>query len=51
MMSVSNGLLREHLYPVEKHYESIDKKLLEIPKVGNWEGLKFPVNFSDINKF
>ena len=39
------------LNPVEKHSERIDKKLREISKVFNWEGLKFPVNLSDINKF
>ena len=38
--------------PVEKHYERIDKKKLqEISKVLNWDGLKFPVNLSNINKF
>ena len=37
--------------PVEKHSEHIDKKLRETSKIHNWEGLKFPVNLSDINKF
>ena len=39
------------LNPVEKHSERIDKKLRETSKVLNWEGLKFPVNSSDINTF
>ena len=39
------------LNPVEKHSERIDQKLRETSKVVNWEGLKFPVNLSDINKF
>ena len=34
-----------------KQSERIDKKLRETSKVLNWEGLKFPVNLSDINKF
>ena len=38
------------LNPVEKHSEPIDKKLRETSKVLNWEGLKFSVNLSDINK-
>ena len=39
------------LNPVEKHSEGIDKKLREKSKVLNWEGLKFPVSLTDINKF
>ena len=39
------------LNQVEKHSERIDQKLQETSKVFNWEGLKFPVNLSDINKF
>ena len=39
------------LNPVEKNSERIDIKLRETSKNLNWEGLKFPVNFSDINKF
>ena len=39
------------LNPVEKHSDCIDKKLPETSTVLNWEGLKFPVNLSDINKF
>ena len=41
------------LDPVEKHSESIyiDHKLRETSMVLIWEGLKFPVNLSDINKF
>ena len=39
------------LNPVEKNSERIDKKLRETSKDLNWEGLKFPVNLSDINKF
>ena len=39
------------LNPVETHAERIDKKLRETSKVLNWEGLKCPVNLSDINKF
>ena len=34
-----------------KKSERIDKKLRETSKDLNWEGLKFPVNLSDINKF
>ena len=34
-----------------KNSERIDKKLRETSKDLNWEGLKFPVNLSDINKF
>ena len=34
-----------------KNSERIDKKLRETSKDLNWEGLKFTVNFSDINKF
>ena len=34
-----------------KTLEHIDQKLRETSKVLNWEGLKFPVNLSDINKF
>ena len=39
------------LNPIEKNNERIDKKLRETSKDLNWEGLKFPVNLSDINKF
>ena len=39
------------LNPVEKNSERIDRKLRETSKTLNWEGLKFPVNFSDINIF
>ena len=39
------------LNPVEKNSERIDKKLREKSEVLNWDGLKFPVNLSDINKF
>ena len=49
MMCVSNGLLHEH--QVKKHSERIDQTLRETSKVLNWEGQKFPVNLSDINKF
>ena len=34
-----------------KNSESSDRKLLEKSKTLNWDGLKFPVNLSDINKF
>ena len=34
-----------------KNSERIDKKLREKSEVLNWDGLKFPVNLSDINKF
>ena len=34
-----------------KNSERIDKKLQETSKTLKWEGLKFPVNLSDINKF
>ena len=39
------------LNPVENHPDHIDRNLRETSKVLNWEGLKFPVNLSDINKF
>ena len=39
------------LNPVEEHSERIDNILRETSKVLNREGLKFPVNLSDINKF
>ena len=39
------------LNPVEEHSVRIDKILREKSKVLHWKGLKFPVNFSDINKF
>ena len=39
------------LNPVEKNSESIDKKLRKKSEVLNWDGLKFPVNLSDFNKF
>ena len=34
-----------------KNSERIDRKLRETSETLNWEGLKFPVNLSDINKF
>ena len=34
-----------------KNSERIDRKLREPSKTLNWEGLKFSVNLSDINKF
>ena len=34
-----------------KNSERIEKKLRETSKDLNWEGLQFPVNLSDINKF
>ena len=34
-----------------KNSERIDKKLRGKSEVFNWDGLKFPVNLSDINKF
>ena len=39
------------LHPVENLPERIDRALRETSKVLNWEGLKFSVNLSDINKF
>ena len=36
---------------VEKNSKRIDRKLREKSKVLNWEGLKFPMNLIDINKF
>ena len=39
------------LNPVEQNSERIDKKLREKSEVLNWDGLIFPVNLSDINKF
>ena len=34
-----------------KNSERIDRKLRETTKTLSWEGLKLPVNLSDINKF
>ena len=39
------------LTPAAKNSERIDKKLREKSEVLNWDGLIFPVNLSDINKF
>ena len=39
------------LNPVEKYSERNAIKLRETSMVLNWEGLKFPVNLIDINKF
>ena len=39
------------LNPVEKNSERIDIKLREKSEVLNWEGLRFAVNLSDVNKF
>ena len=50
-MSVSNGRSHERSNSVEKNPDHIDLKLRETSKTLNWEGLKFPVNLSDINKF
>ena len=36
---------------VEKNSERIERKLRETSKTLHWEGLKFPVNLSDINNF
>ena len=34
-----------------KNSGRIDRKLRETSKTINWEGVKFPVNLSDINKY
>ena len=39
------------LNPVETNSERIDRKRRETSKSLNWEGLKFPVNLSDISTF
>ena len=39
------------LNPVENYPERIDRKHRETSKIVSWEGLKFSVNLSDINKF
>ena len=39
------------LNPLEKNSERIDIKRRETSMTLNWEGLKFPVNLSDIKKF
>ena len=39
------------LNPVKIHSERIDKNLRETSKTLSWKKLKFPVKFSDINKF
>ena len=44
-------VITQALNPVEKNSERIDKKLREKSEVLNWDGLKFPVNLSDISKF
>ena len=43
--------ITQALNPVEKHAVCIDKKLRETSKALNWEGVKFPVNLNNINKF
>ena len=43
--------LTRALNSLEKHSERIEQKFRETSKVLHWEGLKFPVNLSDINKF
>ena len=50
MMSISKG---DHtsIKSSIKNSERIDIKLREKSEVLNWEGLKFPVNLNDINKF
>ena len=35
----------------KKNSQRIDKKLREKSEGFNWDGLKFPLNLSDINKF
>ena len=49
-MSVSNGRSTS-VKSSRKNSARIDRKLRETSKTLNWEGLKFPVNLSDINKF
>ena len=44
-------MITRALNPVEKNSERIDRKLRETSKILNWEGLKFSVNLSGINKF
>ena len=39
------------LNPIENICERIDRKFQETLEVLNWEGLKFPVNLIDINRF
>ena len=51
MMSDSKWAITRILNPEENNSERIDRKLQETSKTLNWEGLKFPVNFSDINTF
>ena len=43
--------IRRALNPAKEHSERVGKIFREKTKVLNWEGLKFPVNLSDINKF
>ena len=43
--------ITQALNPVEQNSERIDKKFREKSNTLNWEGLKFPVNLSDINTF
>ena len=43
--------LKRALNPVRKNSQRIDTKLRKKSEVLNWEGLKFPVNLMDINKF
>ena len=44
------GAITRALNPVENHPERIDREHRETSNVHNSEGLKFPVNLSDINK-
>ena len=43
--------ITRELNPVETNSERSDKKLREKSEVLNWNGLKFSVNLTDINKF
>ena len=47
----SKWAITRALNPVEKTLNVLIKKLREKSEVLNWNGLKFPVNLSDINKF
>ena len=51
MMSVSSGYCTSIIAIKKKNSERIDKKIRQTSKVFNVERMKFPVNFSEINKF
>ena len=51
MMSVTNGDHTSIKSSRKKLLNVLTKNFKKTSKTLNWEGLKFPVNLSDINKF